>query len=98
MGLRRNGDAADDLLIGAKQPGIDYAQANDYLDATFETIRQEWDLLATAQGRKPLAPPLFERPPKGCSGFEASPRLAGVATPGSDKHLPRWMQPVGQKL
>jgi serine/threonine-protein kinase HipA len=74
MGLRRNGDAgatADNLLIGAKQLGIDYAQANDYLDATFETIRQKWDLLATAQGQKPLAPPLFELPPRAVRLSEA---------------------------
>ena len=67
MGLRRNGDAgatADNLLIGAKQLGIAYAEANDYLDAAFETIRKMWDPLAMEQGREPLARPLFELPPR----------------------------------
>lgn len=67
MGLRRNGDAgatADNLLIGAKQLGIAYAEANDYLDATFETIRQQWSQLAIDQGREPLAPPMFALPPR----------------------------------
>lgn len=74
MGLRRNGDAsatADNLLIGAKQLGIDYAQANDYLDATFATIRQKWDQLAIDQGREPLALPLFELPARAARLSEA---------------------------
>ena len=67
MGLRRNGDAgatADNLLIGAKQLGIAYAEANDYLDSAFETIRKSWEPLAMEQGREPLARPLFELPPR----------------------------------
>lgn len=67
MGLRRNGDAsatADNLLIAAKQLGMAYAQANDYLDTTFETIRQRWDGLAVEQEQEPLARPLFELPPR----------------------------------
>ena len=35
MGLRRNGDAGantNNLLVGAKQLGIGYEEANDYLD------------------------------------------------------------------
>ena len=74
MGLRRNGDAgatADNLLIGAKQLGIDYAEANDYLDATFETIQQKWDQLAIDQGRQPLALPLFELPSRAARLKEA---------------------------
>lgn len=46
MDLRRNGDASatvDNLLIGAKQIGIRYAEANDYLNASFDTILQNWD-------------------------------------------------------
>lgn len=55
---------ADNLLIGAKQLGIAYAEANDYLDAAFETIRRKWDQLAIDQGREPLVRPLFELPPR----------------------------------
>ncbi|WP_312565565.1 type II toxin-antitoxin system HipA family toxin [Comamonas sp.] len=67
MGLRRNGDAGatvENLLIGAKQLGVDYAQANEFLDATFETIRQNWHHLALDQGQEPLSPPLFELAPR----------------------------------
>jgi len=74
MGLRRNGDAGatmDNLLVGAKQLGIDYAQANDYIDVTFEAIRQKWNQLAIDQGQEPLALPLFEPPPRAARLSEA---------------------------
>lgn len=67
MGLRRNGDAGatvDNMLIGAKQLGIEYAEANDYLDFAFETIHQKWDQVALQVGREPLARPLFELAPR----------------------------------
>ena len=67
MGLRRNGDSGantNNLLIGAKQLGIGYEEANDYLDSTFETLRQQWDLLAIDKGQAPLELPLFVLPPR----------------------------------
>ena len=67
MGLRRNGDAGantNNLLVGAKQLGIGYEEANDYLDSTFETLRQQWDLLAIDKGQAPLELPLFVLPPR----------------------------------
>ena len=74
MGLRRNGDAGatvENLLIGAKQLGVDYTQANDFLDATFEMIRQNWDQLAIDQGQEPLSTPLFELAPRAARLSEA---------------------------
>ncbi|WP_196250258.1 type II toxin-antitoxin system HipA family toxin [Comamonas testosteroni] len=67
MGLRRSGDAgvtADNMLVGAKQLGITYAEANDYLDFAYETIRDTWDTVAVSVGQKPLEPPLFKLPPR----------------------------------
>lgn len=67
MGLLRNGDAsatADNLLIAAKQLGVNFTQANDYLDSTYETIHKSWTQLAIEQGREPLAPPLYKLPPR----------------------------------
>lgn len=67
MGLRRSGDAgvtADNMLVGAKQLGITYAEANDYLDFAFEMIRDRWDSMAVSVGQKPLDPPLFKLPPR----------------------------------
>lgn len=74
MGLRRNGDAGasvDNLLIAAKQLGVDYAQANDFLDATFETIQNNWNQLAIGQGQDPLNQPLFKLEPRSARLSEA---------------------------
>jgi len=67
MGLLRNGDAgatADNLLLAARQFGLDYAAANDYLDTTYETIHGQWNALGQALGETPLAPPAFTLPPR----------------------------------
>ena len=67
MGLRRNGDAsasANNLLVGAKQLGVPYATANEYMDTAFDVIRANWELIATQVGCAPLAPPLFVLPPQ----------------------------------
>lgn len=66
-GLLRSGEAratADVLLLCAKELDVDYAYANDYLDATYALIREQWDSLAESVGQKPLQPPLFELPPR----------------------------------
>lgn len=74
MGLRRNGDAGatvENLLVAAKQLGVGYIAANDYLDTTFETIKDKWDQLAIGQGREPLNPPLFQLPSRASRLSEA---------------------------
>ncbi|MDH1334980.1 type II toxin-antitoxin system HipA family toxin [Comamonas thiooxydans] len=65
-GLLRSGEAdatADVLLLCAKELDVDYDYANNYLDATYALIREQWDSLAESVGQKPLQPPLFELPP-----------------------------------
>ncbi len=65
MGLLRNGAAGasvDNLLLAAKQFGVDYSAANDYLDSTFVLIHDQWSSLAKDLGEKPLAPPAFKLP------------------------------------
>lgn len=64
-GLLRSGEAgatADVLLLCAKELDVDYDYANNYLDATYALIREQWDSLAESVGQKPLQPPLFELP------------------------------------
>lgn len=66
-GLLRSGEAgatADVLLLCAKELDVDYDYANDYLDATFTLIRDQWDSLAETVGQQPLQLPLFELPPR----------------------------------
>lgn len=66
-GLLRSGEAgatADVLLLCAKELDVDYDYANDYLDATYALIRDQWDRLADSVGQKPLPLPLFELPPR----------------------------------
>lgn len=68
MGVLRNGDAgatADNLLRAASDFGVDYAEANDYLDQTYQRIHDLWDELARTQGQKPLVPPAFQLPARG---------------------------------
>ncbi|GGH52443.1 hypothetical protein GCM10010975_07060 [Comamonas phosphati] len=65
MGLLRNGDAganADNLLLAARQFGIGYGEANDYLDNAYQLIHEKWGGLAKDAGETPLAPPLFKLP------------------------------------
>lgn len=67
IGLLRSGEAratADVLLLCAKELDVDYEYANNYLDATYALIREQWDSLAEAVGQKPLQQPLFELPPR----------------------------------
>lgn len=67
MGVLRNGDAAataDNLLLASKDLGVDYDQANDYLDQSFATLHSRWDALAHEVGQPPLAAPLFVLPPR----------------------------------
>ncbi len=64
-GLLRSGEAratADVLLLCAKELDVDYEYANNYLDATDELIKGQWDSLAESVGQKPLQLPLFELP------------------------------------
>ncbi|WP_312587083.1 type II toxin-antitoxin system HipA family toxin [Comamonas terrigena] len=66
-GLLRSGEAratADVLLLCAKELDVDYDYANNYLDATYELIKGQWDSLAESVDQKPLQPPLFELPPR----------------------------------
>ncbi|MPT10254.1 type II toxin-antitoxin system HipA family toxin [Comamonas sp.] len=66
-GLLLSGEAratADVLLLCAKELDVDYAYANDYLDATYALIRAQWDSLAESVGQRPLQSPLFELPPR----------------------------------
>lgn len=67
MGLLRNGNAgatADNLLLAAKQFGLGFEEANDYLDRSFQLIHEQWGMLAKDVGEKPLLPPLFVLPAK----------------------------------
>lgn len=66
-GLLRSGEAratADVLLLCAKELDVDYEYANNYLDATYALIREQWDSLAASVGQRPLQLPLFELPPR----------------------------------
>ncbi|WP_280188948.1 type II toxin-antitoxin system HipA family toxin [Delftia sp. PS-11] len=67
MGVLRNGDAAataDHLLRAARQFGLDYQMANDYLDSTWQLIHDRWARLAQDVGTQPLERPLFDLPPR----------------------------------
>lgn len=67
MGILRNGVAAataDNLLLAAKQFGLDYQTANDYLDSTCQAIHDRWSPLAQEAGAVPLEAPLFALPPR----------------------------------
>lgn len=66
MAVLRDGSAeasADALLKAAKEFGVSYEEANEYLDRTYDLIQHRWVPLAEEVNQKPLAPPLFELPP-----------------------------------
>lgn len=66
-GLLRSGEAganADVLLLCAKELDVGYDYANDYLDATYALIREQWNRLAESVDQRPLQLPLFELPPR----------------------------------
>ncbi|MNV45026.1 hypothetical protein D3C71_1368100 [compost metagenome] len=67
MGVLRNGEAgatADNLLVAAKQFGLDYGIANDFLDHAHQVIHDSWDRLAQEAGAEAIAPPAFVLPPR----------------------------------
>lgn len=67
MGMLRNGAAAataDNLLLAARQFGLDYHAANDFLDSTYQTIQNQWSMLAESVDAAPLERPRFKLPPR----------------------------------
>jgi hypothetical protein len=63
MGVLRNGEAgatADNLLVAAKQFGLDYGIANDFLDHAYQMIHDSWDRLAQEAGAEAIAPPAVD--------------------------------------
>lgn len=81
MGVLRNGAAAataDHLLLAARQFGLDYAVANDYLDSAWQTIHDRWNSLAQDVGEQPLERPRFELPSRPARMSEHAWRKAWV--------------------
>lgn len=67
MGVLRNGEAgatADNLLLAAKQFGLDYGIANDFLDHAYQMIHDSWDRLAQEAGAEAIVPSAFVLPPR----------------------------------